>query len=129
MKNIFIVLFVGSLLIVSGLSLSCGSKAGTGAGIGALIGAGIGQAAGRNTESTLIGAGVGAGAGYLIGKHEENKEVKENPDKFTEIEFTNTDGTVTRVALRKSGGGYIGPQGEYYETLPTPSELNAKYGH
>ena len=129
MKNRFLVLFAGSLIVLSSLSLSCGSKAGTGAGIGALIGAGIGQAAGRNTQSTLIGAGVGAGAGYLIGKHEENKEVKQNPDNFTEIEFMNSDGTTTKVALRKSNGGYIGPQGEFYQNLPTQSEMKQKYGH
>jgi outer membrane lipoprotein SlyB len=129
MKSTYFILFVASLFIVSGLSLSCGNKAATGAGIGALIGAGIGQAAGRNTESTLIGAGVGAGAGYLIGSHEENKEVRQNPDSFTEIEFTNSDGTTTKVALRKANGGYIGPQGEYYEKLPTQSEMKKKYGH
>jgi outer membrane lipoprotein SlyB len=124
-----ILLFFSFVLISCCFITGCESKAQTGAGLGALIGAGIGQAAGRNTESTVIGAAVGAGAGYLIGKHEENKEVKEHPDDFTKIEFTNSDGTTTIVALRKVDGGYVGPQGEHYNELPTKSEMREKYGH
>jgi hypothetical protein len=113
------------LILITG----CQNKAYTGAGIGALVGAGVGQAAGSSTESTVIGAAIGAGAGYLIGAHEQNKEVQEHPDAFTKIEFTNSDGTTTTVALRKSDGGYIGPEGEFYSELPSRSEMKERYGH
>ena len=107
----------------------CDSQAQTGAGLGALIGGGIGQLAGEDTESTLAGAAIGAGAGYIIGSQQENKEVKENPDSFIKISFTNSDGTTTTIALRKVDSGYVGPEGEYYDKLPTQKELKAKYGH
>jgi uncharacterized protein YqfA (UPF0365 family) len=118
-------------IIIFGVSIyltGCENKAQTGAGLGALIGAGIGQAAGEDTESTLIGAAIGAGAGYIIGSQQENKEVKENPEDFVKIPFSNSDGTITTVALRKVDGGYVGPENEYYEELPTPKELKEKYG-
>jgi outer membrane lipoprotein SlyB len=129
MRNGFISLFMISLIIAGSFITGCQNKAEEGAGIGALVGAGLGQAIGRNTKSTLIGGAIGAGAGYLIGQHEQNQEVQQHPEQFTEVEFTNSDGTNTVVALRKSDGGYIGPDKEYYRTLPTPDELKTRYGH
>ena len=129
MKNKYVSLMVMSVVILELVTTGCQNKAEEGAIIGGLVGAGIGQAAGRNTQSTLIGGAIGAGAGYLIGQHEQNKEVQQHPDQFTQIQLTNSDGTTTIVALRKSDGGYIGPDNEYYNTLPTPEELKARYGH
>ena len=129
MKDRFIWLFIMLLIIACTFITGCQNKAEEGAGIGALVGAGLGQAIGRNTKSTVIGGAIGAGAGYLIGQHEQNKEVQQNPEQFTQVEFANSDGTSMVVALRKSNGGYIGPDNEYYRTLPTPEELKARYGH
>jgi uncharacterized protein YcfJ len=129
MKNKYISLLVTSVVISGLFVTSCQNKAEEGALIGGLVGAGIGQAAGRNTKSTLIGGAIGAGAGYLIGQHEQNKEVQQHPDQFTQVQFKNSDGTTTVVALRKSDGGYVGPDNEYYNTLPTGAELKARYGH
>ncbi len=129
MKNRNISLFVISLIIAGSFIAGCQNKAEEGAGIGAVSGALLGQAIGRNTKSTVIGGAIGAGAGYLIGRHEQNQEVQQHPEQFTEVEFPNSDGTNTVVALRKSDGGYIGPDNEYYRTLPTPEELKARYGH
>ena len=129
MKNTYISFLVMLLMIGSFLITGCQNKAEEGAGIGALVGAGLGQAIGRNTKSTVIGGAIGAGAGYLIGRHEQNKEVQQHPEQFTQIGFTNSDGTNTIVALRKSDGGYVGPDNEYYNSLPTGDELKARYGH
>jgi outer membrane lipoprotein SlyB len=126
-ENQFILTFV--ILVVSTIFAGCNSKSGTGAGLGALIGGGIGQLAGKDTESTLAGAAIGAGAGYIIGSQQENKEIENNPDSFVKVPFTNSDGTITTIALRKVDSGYVGPKGEYYEQLPTQKELKIKYGH
>ena len=141
-SSLLILMTIAALLIVG-----CEKESHTGAGIGALIGGGVGQVAGGDTESTLIGAAVGAGAGYLIGRTQEGKdddevdqdqvqqvktqpqEVTENPEDFVKVPYTNSDGTVTTVALRKSNRGYRGPEGEYYDDLPTKKVLKDRYGY
>jgi hypothetical protein len=124
-----------SLLLCGVLAVTgCESDAQTGAGIGALAGAGIGQLAGRNTESTLIGAAVGAGAGYIIGNEQDKKKQQaEMENQTTQIDtvtvnVTNSNGSITPVKLTKQGVGYIGPRGEYYDTLPTIEQLKPVYG-
>lgn len=108
------------LLTAAGFFWSgCESKARTGAGIGAVVGGGVGQAVGEDTESTVAGAAIGAGIGYIIGSRQENEEVEKNPDKFVKVPFTDSDGTTTTIALRTNNDGYVGPEGEYYQTLPT----------
>lgn len=54
----------GALLVLSSVSVACGTLvgAGVGAGTGAAIGAGTGYGAGKGA---LIGTGVGAGAGAI----------------------------------------------------------------
>ncbi len=127
------VLLVG-LLCCLVVFAGCGSDAQTGAGVGALAGAGIGQLAGRHTESTLIGAAVGAGAGYIIGNEQDKKKQKaEMENQAAEIDtvtvnVTNSNGSVIPVKLKRQGVGYVGPRGEYYETLPTSEQLRPIYG-
>jgi hypothetical protein len=42
---------------------------------------------------------------------------------------TNYDGSKTEVKLTMAeDGGYIGPKGEYYSTMPTEEQLKALYG-
>ena len=44
----------------------------------------------------------------------------------SEVEnVVNSDGTSTFVTLIKHGNGYIGPQGEYYPSRPTPADLGS----
>ena len=112
----------------------CESDAKTGAGIGALAGAGIGQLAGRDTEATLIGAAVGAGAGYIIGNEQDKKKQKTEIENQADdvdtviVNVVNSNGSVTPVNLQRKGAGYVGPKGEYYETLPTSEQLKPAYG-
>jgi len=44
------------------------------------------------------------------------------------VNIPNSNGSYTRVVLRKSGNGYIGPQGEFYPTHPTVRQLRILYG-
>jgi len=48
-------------------------------------------------------------------------------DTFT-VNVPNTKGSYTAVTLKKSGTGYIGPQGEYYADFPKIAQLEAMYG-
>jgi hypothetical protein len=42
--------------------------------------------------------------------------------------ITNSNGSRTAVKLTKSGPWYVGPRGEYYQTLPTNEQLRVIYG-
>ncbi|MGA2091014.1 MAG: hypothetical protein ABSH12_06100 [Endomicrobiales bacterium] len=42
--------------------------------------------------------------------------------------ISNSDGTSTKVMLVKKGNGYVGPDGEFYESMPTMKQLKAVYG-
>jgi hypothetical protein len=136
MRNKLTQIILPGLLLIGLFVTGCESDAQTGAGIGALAGAGIGQLAGRDTEATLIGAAVGAGAGYIIGNEQDKKKQKaeEQPQQQTDdadtviVNVVNSNGSVTPVKLKRKGTGYVGPKGEYYETLPTNEQLQPVYG-
>jgi len=44
------------------------------------------------------------------------------------INIPNSRGGYTAIALKKSGAGYVGPQGEYYSDNPTVEQLRVLYG-
>ena len=44
------------------------------------------------------------------------------------VKISNKNGTVTEVMLVRKGSGYVEPQGEYYDTMPTTKQLKALYG-
>jgi hypothetical protein len=48
-------------------------------------------------------------------------------DSFT-VNIPNDKGGYTAVTLKKSGNGYIGPQGEFYPKFPKVSLLKVIYG-
>jgi hypothetical protein len=39
-----------------------------------------------------------------------------------------SNGSYVSVVLKRSGSGYVGPQGEYYATFPSVAQLKAMYG-
>ena len=130
-KMVVLVAFIFVAVWISG----CQSDAQTGALIGGAAGAGIGQLAGRHTKSTLIGAAVGSGAGYMIGNESEKKKTKAEMEGIRQemntvtVNVTNSNGSITPVALKKQGVGYVGSRGEYYNSLPTSEQLRqAGYG-
>jgi hypothetical protein len=132
---------VGMVVLVScgsAFLAGCESDAGTGALIGTAAGAGIGALAGRSSEATLIGGAVGGGAGYMLGNESDKKKTaaenaRERDSMRQEINtelvnVTNSNGSVIQVALKRSGVGYVGPRGEYYDKLPTAEQLRPVYG-
>ena len=46
----------------------------------------------------------------------------------TTINIPNSRGGYTAVTLRRSGRGFVGPQGEYYAEFPTVEQLKVMYG-
>jgi len=48
-------------------------------------------------------------------------------DSFT-VNVPNAQGTYTSLLIRKSGNGYIGPQGEFYAQFPSIAQLQVVYG-
>ena len=47
-------------------------------------------------------------------------------DSFT-VNIPNSKGTYTPVTLKRSGNGFIGPQGEYYPQFPSIEQLKVMY--
>ena len=101
---------------------------------GALAGASVGAIARGDKKSALIGAAAGAGAGYIIINEQDKKRTKAEMDSLRQeinivtVNVTNSNGSVSPVKLRKQGVGYVGPQNEYYDHLPTGEELQSIYG-
>ena len=133
-KDLVLILMAVAVSLGLAFVAGCESDAQTGALIGTAVGAGAGQAIGGDTESTLIGAAVGGGAGYMIGSEQDKKKTKAEIDALRQdmnivtVNITNSNGSVSQVLLRKQGVGYVGPRGEYYNTLPTEEELKPIYG-
>ncbi len=133
-RNLTIILMVTAVGLGLTFVAGCESDAQTGTAIGALAGAGIGQLAGGDTESTLIGAAVGGGAGYMLGNEGDKKKAAADRDQIRQemnivtVNITNSNGSISTVKLTKQGVGYVGPRGEYYDHLPTESELRPIYG-
>jgi outer membrane lipoprotein SlyB len=133
-KTLITILMVSIASLALAFFAGCESDAQTGAAIGSLAGAGVGQLAGRSTESTLIGAAVGGGAGYMIGNEQDKKKATADRENIRQemntvmVNVTNSNGSVIQVPMRKQGVGYVGPRGEYYQTLPTGEQLKPIYG-
>lgn len=134
-QRVILVIALAIVVYAAVLISGCQSDAQTGALIGGAAGAGIGQLAGKDTKSTLIGAAVGSGAGYMLGNEADKKKTKAEMEGVRQemntvsVNVTNSNGSMTPVTLRKQGVGYIGPKGEYYNSLPTSEQLRqAGYG-
>lgn len=44
------------------------------------------------------------------------------------VNIPNNSGGFTSVVIRKSGNGFVGPQGEFYAQFPSVAQLKAMYG-
>ena len=136
MKNLIticlMVCVVVSLGFVSGCLEVTGDKGTDTAILGGVGGAVLGQVLGRDTKSTLIGAGIGALGGYVIGEGQETKEQMAELRANQNIEMVvieNSNGSTSTIILRKDGyGGYIGPKGERYNSMPSKEQLKQVYG-
>ncbi len=124
-----IIAVLGFLALI--IAAGCESRAMSGAAIGSAAGAGVGAIAGRSAESTLIGGAVGGGLGYIVGNEQDKKAERQAVNSqlnTVTVYITNSNGSVSAVNLQRQGPGYVGPRGEYYNTLPTESQLRPIYG-
>jgi hypothetical protein len=124
-----------------------GEGAATGGALGALAGGIIGHQSHDTGAGMLIGGAVGAITGAAVGSQVQ-KPVYEEPapvvvqpapvvadqpsatysgDTVT-VNVPNSNGGYTTVVLKRSGNGFVGPQGEYYDQVPTTAQLQAMYG-
>ena len=133
-KNLVVLVLALGLAFLAG----CETAGQSGALIGAGVGAGAGQLIGGDTESTLIGTAVGGGLGYIIGNERDKKNEaiereairqESRTQAQTEVVWvTTSNGSKIPVKLRKQGPYWVGPEGEYYDTMPTNEQLNRLYG-
>ena len=126
-----------------------GEGAATGGALGALAGGIIGHQSHDTGAGMLIGGAVGAVAGAAVGSQIQKPEpppqqvivaqpaqvvVAQTPPSTTysgdtvTVNVPNSNGGYTAVLLKRSGNGYVGPQGEYYDQIPTTAQLQAMYG-
>ena len=114
-----------------------GDQTTDGALTGAVIGGVAGQLFGGDTKGTLMGAAVGAAAGGLYGHQKKQTDATnqrmsrlEQQANTVIVQVTNRNGSIIDVRLTKadSHGGFYGPRGEYYPSLPTQDQLRPVYG-
>jgi len=105
-----------------------------GSGAGAGIGAIVGHQGGKTAEGALIGGAVGGGTGYIVGNEADKKQQKQEIQSLREqastemINIHNSNGSIIQVKVTRSGTGWAGPRGEWYDHLPTEAELKPVYG-
>ena len=115
-------------------------------GEGAVAGGVIGHQSHDTGAGMLIGGAVGAVAGAAVGSQIQKPEPP--PQQVTVVEaqpaavvpsttysgdtvtvnVPNSNGGYIAVVLKRSGNGYVGPQGEYYDQVPSTAQLQAMYG-
>ncbi len=139
---------VSTVLVLAFLATGCTSpnyqanrSAYNGAAIGAATGAALAAVLGNNIpglkDDRNLMIPLGALGGGLLGGslgtvQDGNRAVQNNLQNqlsTTMVQVNNSNGSFTPVILRANGyGGWIGPQGEVYQTLPTESQLRGIYG-
>ncbi len=149
MKNFFyslaVIVFIA---VVSGCNPynNAGEGAATGGALGALAGGIIGHQSHDTGAGMLIGGALGAVTGAAVGSQIQKPVVEEpapvvvaqpvpaavpsatySGDTVT-VNVPSNNGGYTAVVLKRSGTGYVGPQGEYYAQIPTTAQLQAMYG-
>jgi len=122
-----------------------GEGAAAGGALGALAGGIIGHQSHDTGAGMLIGGAVGAVTGAAVGSTIQKPVVEEPAPVVVEqpaqvvptttysgdsatVNVPNTNGGYTAVVLKRSGNGYVGPQGEYYDQVPSTAQLQAMYG-
>jgi hypothetical protein len=139
------------IFVISGCNPynNAGEGAATGGALGALAGGIIGHQSHDTGAGMLIGGALGAVTGAAVGSQIQKPEsppaqvivdqpapvvVSQAPptvaysgDTAT-VNVFNSNGGYTAVVLKRSGNGYVGPQGEYYDQIPTTAQLQAMYG-
>jgi hypothetical protein len=145
-KYFYSLTMIASIVAMSGCNPynNEGEGAATGGALGALAGGIIGHKSHDTGAGMLIGGALGAVTGAAVGSQVQ-KPVYEEPQGVVEeqpqvvpsttysgdtvtVNVPNSNGGYTAVVLKRSGNGYLGPQGEYYDQIPTTAQLQAMYG-
>ena len=130
-------LAAGLLLQTTGCATTESDRtAAMGAGIGAGLGAILGHNLGGSGNDRALGAAAGAILGGALGRqYGQQQEMQQQVNYIQQQQFVttvwiqNSNGSRTPVQLRMTEGGqYIGPRGEYYDTMPTEDQLRKIYG-
>jgi hypothetical protein len=126
------------MVVIAAVSIyvvGCETQGQSGALVGSGIGAGVGALASRGSaEGTLIGAAVGGGAGYIVGNEADKKQQKQEMQNTQSemnsalVNIHNSNGSISTVRVTRSGTGFTGPRGEWYDHFPTEAELKPVYG-
>jgi len=150
-KYLYVFTVITFVCIISGCNPynNEGEGAAAGGALGALAGGIIGHQSHDTGAGMLIGGAVGAVAGAAVGSQIQKPEpppqqvivaqpatvvVAQTPPSTTysgdtaTVNVPNSNGGYTAVVLKRSGNGYVGPQGEYYDQIPTTAQLQAMYG-
>jgi hypothetical protein len=134
MKKIVLLVLLCSFMFISVVICGCeitGDPTTDSALLGAGVGAGIGAIVG-DEKGALIGAGVGGLGGYVVGSQKKNQQEMNQLRQEVNtviVWITNSNGSQLSIRLAKDGrGGYIGPRGEYYASMPSEEQLAAVYG-
>jgi hypothetical protein len=134
------------------------TKVGEGMGLGGIFGALLGGIIGHQNGhhelgGALIGGVAGAAAGGIVGAQMPNENYSApvvvqpsvvtalpvatmppttidqgTPDGSYTVNIANPQGGYIAVIIKKSGNGFVGPQGEYYPEFPKVAQLQAMYG-
>ena len=127
-----------------------GEGAATGGALGALAGGIIGHQSHDTGAGMLIGGAVGAITGAAIGSNIQKPDAPPPPTQVivaqpapvvvaqaptttysgdtVTVNVPSSNGGYIAVVLKRSGNGYLGPQGEYYDQVPSMAQLQAMYG-
>lgn len=90
------------------------------------------------TKLLVAGAAIAAGTIYaVVNERDKKKTAQQTQEQLDQIKqemnvvtvnVTNSNGSISPVKLIKQGVGYVGPNGEFYDHLPTEAELKPTYG-
>src|SRR5208283_85529 len=139
------------MFVISGCNPynNAGEGAATGGALGALAGGIIGHQSHDTGAGMLIGGAVGAVTGAAVGSTIQKPYEPPPPEQVVvaqpapvvvqgpttiysgdtvTVNVPNSSGGFTAVVLKRSGNGYVGPQGEYYDQVPSTAQLQAMYG-
>ena len=142
MKALYLMLISLFCLTASGCNPynNAGEGAVTGGALGALAGGIIGHQSHDSAAGMLIGGTVGAVTGAAVGSQIEKPVPPPEPVYVNQapasavysgntvtVNVPNSNGSFSAVVLQRSGGGFVGPQGEYYPQLPSMEQLRVMY--
>lgn len=127
---------LAGLLVVVVFITGCENQAQNNALLGAGLGVGISAITGGEGRDLATGAAIGAVAGYILTDKESSQQQPQQRTPSSQVQqdtvsvwITNSNGSQYEVKLRPNGkGGYYGPKGELYPTMPTQEQLKGAYG-